>query len=157
LLFQLADQFNVLGLRGWGLADTLQKKRALVSRALELNRLAGTPWSVIQALDSLGYKNATIIENPGDQYDGTYTYDGTLTYGGDDPYGRFIVVLDPVFANVPQDQRDFVVALINEWKNVRSILDDLRIGNVSLFSNPMRYDGTFTYDGTQTYDGDFTV
>lgn len=151
-LYDLADQFNVLGLRGWELAPSITERRALVKEAIVLHQTAGTPFAVLRSLELVGYPSATIEENPGLRYDGSTTYNGSATYSGAF-FGAFIVTLDPTQSAVSGDQINLIISLINEWKNKRSYLLDLRIGDISLFSNLLQYDGTASYDGQQEYDG----
>lgn len=151
-LIHLADQFNVLGLRGWNLASNEDEQRALVKEAIALHKKAGTPFAVLRALALVGYPGATMEENPPLRYDGSWSYDGSEQYIGKRLDG-FIVVLDPVQAEVSATLIDLIVSLINEWKNARTHLLDLRIGNISLFSNLLQYDGSWSYDGDQEYDG----
>jgi P2-related tail formation protein len=151
-LYDLADQFNVLGHRGWNLADTEIKKRDLIKRSIALHRTAGTPYAIKQALDAVGYPNSTIIENPAKRYDGSITYNGSIPYGKS-PYGTFIVTLSSAVPAPNQTQIRLIFLLIEEWKNLRSVLVDLRQNNRSLIVNPLFYNGSVRYDGTQTYDG----
>lgn len=60
-LRQLAWQFHVMGVEGWGLAITRDQRERLVSRAMELHRYKGTPWAVRRALEALGLE-AEIVE-----------------------------------------------------------------------------------------------
>lgn len=151
-LFNLADQFNVLGLRGWTLARNETEGRQLIKEAIQLHRTAGTPFAIKRVLALVGYPNATILENPGNRHDGTLTHDGTATHSGAS-YGAFVVTLDPEKSTVSPSLIDLIVALINQWKNARSYLLDLRIGNVSLFANLLLHDGAVIHDGTETHDG----
>lgn len=148
----LADQFNVLGLRGWNLASTEAERRALVKEAIILHKTAGTPYAIRRVMALVGYPNATVIENPALAYDGTWSYDGAEYYSGV-KWFAFIVVLDPTQSQVSGDLITLILALINEWKNSRSQLIDLRIGDISLFSNLLQYAGNWSYNGLQTYDG----
>lgn len=151
-LYDLADQFNVLGHRGWSLADTEAKKRSLIKRSIELHRTAGTPYAIKRALEALGYPNTTIIENPATRYDGSIAYNGSKPYG-ESPYGTFIVTLSSALPSPNQTQIRLIFLLIEEWKNLRSVLVDLRQGNRSLILNPLAYSGSVQYNGLQTYDG----
>lgn len=151
-LFDLADQFNVLGLRGWTLARNETERRQLIKEAIQLHRTAGTPFAIKRVLTLVGYPNATILENPGNRHDGAITHDGTATHSGAS-FGAFVVTLDPEQSTVSPSLIDLIVALINEWKNARSYLLDLRIGNVSLFANLLLHDGTVVHDGSETHDG----
>jgi len=157
-LFDLADQFNVLGFRGWVLASTTEQRRQLVKNSIELHRVAGTPFAVKRALESVGYPNATIEENPGLRYDGSVQYDGTQRYLGGQ-LGQFIVTLDSIRGEVSTEKVALIIALINEWKNARSHLGDLRIGDISLFGNLLIYDGRIRYDGAngQTYNAELAT
>lgn len=148
----LADQFNVLGLRGWNLASTEAERRALVKEAIILHKTAGTPYAIRRVMALVGYPNATITENPPLTYDGSWAYDGAETYDGA-RWFFFTVILDPEQSQVSGDRIALILALINEWKNARSKLLDLRIGTVSLFSNLLQYDGNWSYDSSQSFDG----
>ncbi len=151
-LYDLAEQFNVLGLRGWTLASTTEQRRALVKEAIVLHQKAGTAFAIRRSLALVGYPNATVTENPALIHDGTWTYNGEEDYGGKRYFG-FIVTLDPAQSQVSSDRVALIIGLINEWKNARSRLLDLRIGSISLFSNLLIHDSTWSYDGTQEYDG----
>lgn len=89
----LADQFDVLGYKGWLFADTDAKKRALLKKAIILHRRKGTPWAIREALKAIGYVDAEIIEGVGLTYDGTANFDGTQDYGGGSDWANFIVRL----------------------------------------------------------------
>lgn len=152
-LFELADQFNVLGLRGWALAETEAERRALIKEAIQLHQIAGTPQAILRAMELVGYPDATIEENPGPRYDGSNSYNGSIGYTGAQ-LGAFIVTLDSERSTVSTNQIALIIGLINEWKNARSWLLDLRIGDVSLINdNLFVYDGSSQYDGLQEYDG----
>lgn len=149
----LAVQFNVDGLRGWYLADTEQKQRDLIAEAIELNRRAGTPWSIITAMAAVGYPDTQVIENPPQFYDGSWGYNGEDEYAGLLLAG-FVVLLDPVRSQVTAEKVRLILALIDEWKPARCALLDLRIGDISLLRNLLLYAGNWQYDGGQTYDGE---
>ncbi|MBD2261348.1 phage tail protein [Pseudanabaena sp. FACHB-2040] len=155
-LYDLADQFNVLGLRGWTLAGNETQRRALIKEAIALHRTAGTPYAVKRAMALVGYPNATITENPGLRFDGSWRFNGTRQFSGVS-YGTFVVTLDSQQSLVSADLIKLIVALINEWKNARSSLVDLRIGNISLFSNLQLHDGLWGYNGAQTFDGERNI
>jgi P2-related tail formation protein len=152
VLYDLADQLNVLGLRGWKLASTDAQRRALIKDAIYLHQIAGTPFAIKRVLAILGYPEARIIENPGNYYNGEIRADGSRSYSGAE-WGEFIVVLSDIEASLNQDRIQLILDLINEWKNARSLLTDLRIGTISLISNPLLYDGSVRYDGSQTCSG----
>lgn len=61
----IAEELNVLGLRGWDFADTETKKRDLLKNAIRLKRYAGTPWAVEEAMRIAGYDDFELQENSG--------------------------------------------------------------------------------------------
>jgi len=65
---------------------TEQQTRAFLGRVIALYRKKGTPWSIRQAFDALGYPDITILEGAAGgaviYYDGTISYDGATQYGG---------------------------------------------------------------------------
>lgn len=141
VLPHLAVHFNVIGDRGWNLADTELKQRNLLKRALELHLYKGTPFAIKLVCEILGHPIKTITENPGIFYDGSFLYDGSETYSGV-KWARFDIEFneDPTPSELKKLQ-----ALINAWKPLRSHW------LVSL--TPLLYDATANYDGTYTYSG----
>jgi hypothetical protein len=81
VLPHLAQQLDVLGYKGWLLATTEAERRSVIAGAIERKRYSGTPWAVKEALKSVGYSDAEIIEGVSAIYDGTFKYDGVITYG----------------------------------------------------------------------------
>ena len=123
----LAAQFDVLGYKGYGLAQTEQQRRDVIKKAIELHRYKGTPWSIKEALKAIGYYDATVHErlvNP-IYYDGTFNHNGSQFYGPGH-WADFRVTIDlgndmGVTAQTAAD----AVKLILEYKNVRSRLRDV--------------------------------
>lgn len=164
-LFYLAEQFDVLGNKGWNLANTEADRRALIKRAIELHQYKGTPWAIKEALKSVGFDDAIIIEGVGIDYDGTYDYDGIITYsGGNWATFRVIVVLPDDFT-IDAGNIELARSLILEYKNARSHLLDLSFRLI--FNDSVDVDDEFldlndpiidavsgiTYNGFANYDG----
>jgi P2-related tail formation protein len=128
-LYTLAEQFNVLGYKGYFLATTEAEKRAIIKRAIDLQRFKGTPWSIKEALREFGYPNVTILENTGSgpKYDGTYTHNGAIQHSGDYHWANFDVVFNMADypAGFTADQQEQIYQIIMEYKNVRSNLRQL--------------------------------
>jgi len=168
----LAAQFDVLGYKGYGLAQTEQQKRNVIKRAIELHRYKGTPWSIKEALKAIGYYNATIDErlvNP-IYYDGTFNHNGSQFYGPGH-WADFRVKID--IGNdmgVTDQSASDAVKLILEYKNVRSRLRDVSyMANLTEYISDSAeelivnievalsdsfgyyYDNTYIYDGNITY------
>lgn len=129
LLPFLGKQFDVMGLKGWQLTTTDEQRRSLIKNAITLRRYEGTPWAVKEAVKSLGFFNAIIEE--GVEGIGALTYDGAENYDGSNTYGssfwaNFRVVIDlGEDRGLDADIQELLTALINQWKNVRSLLLDI--------------------------------
>jgi hypothetical protein len=125
-LYTLAEQFNVLGYKGYFLATTEAEKRAIIKRAIDLQRFKGTPWSIKEALRQFGYPDVTILENTGSgpKYDAVYTHNGAILHSSDYHWANFDVVFD--MADYPLGftaaQQEQIYQIIMEYKNVRSNL-----------------------------------
>jgi P2-related tail formation protein len=179
----LAKQFDVLGNKGWSLANTVEKQRQLIRNAVELHRYKGTPWSIKAALERIGYPGAQIQEGVGEiyYYDGTRTHNGSFTYGSAGHWAYFKVLfnlLDFTTA-IPAVDLPLITKMILEYKNVRSHLfalaftlditdtltssDELEMEIQNTLSDPLGavYNGQFAYNGGITYSGtmfdEFTV
>lgn len=121
----LADQFDVLGYKGWRLATSEEDQRDLLKRAIDLHRHKGTIWSIREAVKALGYADIEIIEHAGWTYSGVISYDGSYPYSGSH-WAVFRAVLDlGDDKGITAQQSADLVATINEYKNVRSHLLDL--------------------------------
>jgi len=158
----LARQFDVEGFRGYGLATTDEQRRSIIKQAIELKRYMGTVWAIRQAMISVGYTDAQLIE-------------GVDTGDVDTDWARFKIesVLGDTVGVEGSSQTE-LAALVREYKPARSVLegisyslsvedtlpmmiDDLYItyeappllenlGHISRFHN-----GQYFRDGTQRY------
>lgn len=106
----LADQFHVSGLEGWRFARTVQERRSLIKRAVELHRFKGTGWAVEQVLVTLGLEGR-VLE--------------WFEYGGEPYYFR--VDVDLVERGIDDATYEALNTLILEYKNKRSRLDSLKV------------------------------
>lgn len=169
----LAKQFNVLGNRGWRWADTEQKKRDLLKRAIKMQRKEGTEFAVKESLKVIGINTAQILHPiPGNTYNGQWSFNGSITYGGAYHWASFKVLVDAdELSTLPSDTLQIAVELINEWKNVRSklvaveaaidiedsvdVTDELMFeGDLNIVDQvgPYTYDGSIDYNGEENYD-----
>ncbi|MFO0387552.1 MAG: phage tail protein I, partial [Flavobacteriales bacterium] len=113
----LAEQFDVLGYKGWFLTTNDDERRALIKRAIELHRYKGTPWSVKEAIRSIGFLDVTIIEGVGFEYDGTRVHDGSFVHGGGN-WANFRVIIDLGESKGSNAQLTTdLIALIDEYKS----------------------------------------
>jgi len=123
----LAAQFDVLGYKGYGLAQTETEKRAIIKKAIELHRYKGTRWSIKEALKAIGYYGAVIEERLVQQYyyNGNRNHNGSIVYGPGF-WADFRVTIDlGNTAGVTAQTAADAVKLILEYKNARSRLRDV--------------------------------
>lgn len=173
-LIWLAKHFNVLGYRGWALATTEEQKRELIKEAIAMQSIAGTPDSIIDAIQSVGYTDVQVQEriNFGDiLYDGTHSYNGVWQYGTTHWTRIRVVVNASGLGLIDATTSGLLVELINIYKATRShLLDGITYSfgfHDSLGDNGLEdgfgliqgggfmdtlYEGV-PYDGTQSYDG----
>lgn len=105
VLPHLAWQFHI---EGWELAETVAEKRALIKKAIELHRYKGTKWALLNVLKELSLK--------GDIKE-------WFEYGGE-PY-HFKVEITSIAKQLTIKKVQSLYRLIDEYKNVRSWLEDL--------------------------------
>ena len=101
----LAWQFHI---EGWELANSIEEKRNLVKKAIELHKYKGTKYAIKEAAKLLNI-DAKITE--------------WFEYGGE-PF-KFKVDLSLSNKQITADIRDKLIRLINEYKNERSWLEEL--------------------------------
>ena len=117
----LAEQFHILGNEGWLYAcgsgssqlihaNTEEEKRELIKNAIELHRYKGTKYALRKVLEILNL-NGKIRE--------WFEYEGN-------PY-HFIVSLDLKNRGFEQTTEEQLLDLIEETKNVRSVMETLEV------------------------------
>lgn len=116
----LAEQFNVMrGYKGWRFMGTDAEKRALLKRAIELNKYAGTPFAIEEVLKLIGVVGAIEIkERMTILLDGSWLLDGSVWLGNHWAYFRVLLDLANFYNLSASDIRGVVL----EYKNVRSLL-----------------------------------
>lgn len=160
----LAEQFDVSGEKGWRLATTDAQRRALIKQAIELKRYIGTVWTIKEAMKSLGFADAVLDE-------------GVDTGDPDTDWARFRILVDLGNDRGLPDPSGAaeLTALINYYKNVRSLLMDISyqfslddvlpplFDDIDVFFEippdeedlgwiARFYDATYTYDGSINYN-----
>lgn len=107
----LAQQFDVLGYKGYILATTDAQRRAVIKQAIELKRYMGTLYAIRQALTAAGYGSEAVIN------------EGIGTVGDGRDWARFDISIDlGSGGGVSAALTAEATRLINEYKNVRSHL-----------------------------------
>ncbi len=117
VLPHLAEQYHITGNEGWIQADTEEKKRTLIKNAIRFHRLRGTKYSIIKALESVGYF-AELSE--------------WFEYNGKPFFFKVELCLDE--KGIDKNIRNSLIDLILSYKNVRSHLEGLN----SSVSAPVR-------------------
>lgn len=139
-LYDLAATFGVLGHKGWLLATSTDSQRLLIERAIELHKLAGTPWAVTQGIKAAGYPNTKLIE-------------GVLLPGGaTDPLAVTIeldseATIDNAANNVPATVRELIEKVARSWLPIFVRLDSITVRIV------LTTDGTRLLDGSTLLNG----
>lgn len=149
----LAEELDILGVKGWLFADTVAKQRALVKHAIRLKRKAGTAWAIEEVLKIAGFSDFQVIENTG--AGGLY----------------FKVRINVGSHPVNGTQVDRTVALIEKYKrksipfeglrfygfnlidNVHTDDSLLSINDDNSFSDSVRTRKNITLDGSWTLNG----
>jgi hypothetical protein len=122
----LAQQFDVLGLKGYQFCTTDTQRRGLLKAAITLKRLAGTPASIEQAVIAVGFVNAIVTEGTGIIYNGVYNFDGSKYYAGGIRWYNFDVEVFYTGAAPTLGQIALIRSLINVYKNTRDVLFNLK-------------------------------
>lgn len=152
ILPALAEEFDVLGIKGWDFVTTEKEQRELLKNAIALKRRRGTEWAVEQAIN-LVYSN--------------YAVDDHFTH-----WAIFRIRIDSNVEWPDPDKAARALALINEYKpksrHLKGIYftgingdDSITIDETDLVVNydsaqddTMSMGNGFFYDGAQNYDGD---
>lgn len=123
LLDYLAEEWDLLGWKGWALAETEQQKRDLLKSAYDIKRTMGTPYAIRRAAKALGINGfVRIDEGVGFLYDGEFDYDGSMFYGAG-KWATFAVYFDATQnVGISPDRLTQFKHMIEEFKPVRSRL-----------------------------------
>lgn len=120
----LARQFDVDGLKGFGLAQTEAQRRQVVSEAIDLVKLRGTAAGIKRGLEAIGYPDSGIQERPGLLYNGDFVADGLRTYGGGN-WATFAVWVNNDLEEPVAGQIELIRAMVDIYKPARSLLVQL--------------------------------
>lgn len=158
----LGAQFDVLGYKGFRLANTEDDQRQIIKRAIELHRYKGTEWAIKEALKSIGFADVALIKTGYDHWakfgiqitnenveltDSSFN-DITQMVA---EYKRAVCVLMEIRINIQVSDTlsvDDVDAIIN---------DEIDANDFLTLSGALLYDGTSEFDGTHNFSGDSDV
>lgn len=134
-LIYLADQFDVLGFKGWALAQTDPEKRELIKSAIELHKHKGTAFAIrraiSQAISAIQYNDITIQErvNLGGIFHNGLFYRNGSRFRGQTHWTNFRVFIDIAhYGALTVDIEFLILQLILAYKNERSHLLNLSFG-----------------------------
>ena len=105
----LAEQYHITGNEGWLQALSETEKRNLIKSSIKMHRYKGTKY----ALEEI-FKTLNIVGN----------IEEWFNYGGD-PY-HFKVILQVFNRSINEETETKLRALINEYKNERSWLEEIQ-------------------------------
>jgi P2-related tail formation protein len=158
----LAEQLDVLGYKGFRLAQTEADQREVLKRAIELHAYKATEWAIQEALKSIGFPDVTIKKGIADGYD---------------HWAKFGIKLTNTNLSITADAFTDIVKMVKEYKRAVCELEDVSIDiliedalNVDddeayclpaitaedtlQLSGVLKYDGAGVYDGSHDHSGD---
>ncbi|MDD3012627.1 MAG: phage tail protein I [Candidatus Gastranaerophilales bacterium] len=118
-LIHLAEQFSVTGYEGWNFVSTDFEKRKLVKEAILNHKYKGTKYGIIQALRSIGFES---------QIKEWFEYSA-------EPY-HFKLTIISASQDIDLVNQEKMSLLIEEYKNVRSVLDTVEIDMPAVSNTP---------------------
>jgi len=162
LLPYMAEQFDVLGYRGFKLAQTEADQREIIKRAIELHRYKGTEWAVKEALKSIGFADIELVKT------------------GFDHWAKFGLRITNQSVQLTDNALFDITQMVNEYKRAVCVLEEIRItlqvedalfvDDVSaavnreisaddrlILSGAIKYDGSIQFDGSHNFSGDGDV
>jgi len=141
LLVHLADQFHVMGIEGWNLAETPAQQRRLIKDSIAMHRMKGTPRALHTLVERLDFGRIQIQEGIGHlHYDGVYTYSGHMVHGDPHAWPIYrVILLDRALTN---EQAQALRQALAAYAPARCLLAGLDYQSV-----PIRYNALAAFDG----------
>lgn len=113
----LADQFDIDGLQGFGMAETEQQQRDIIKKSIALHKFIGTPWAIREACRTVGFPIVILEE-------GVTTIPG----GAESPedWARFRVFVEaPDNRHITAEESRKIRLFVEFYKNERSHLVEI--------------------------------
>lgn len=116
-----------VGVREWSSDWTVEVKRMVIAAQMAIPRRRGTVWAVRQAITTLGYASAQIIEGmPAIRHNGELVRGGYARRNGASRWAHFRVVIDlGETEGVSATVNKRLIARIEGAKPVRSVLQEI--------------------------------
>lgn len=136
----LAEKWSLTGYDGWALAESVEAKRKLIQRSVELHRHKGTPWAMQEIIRQLGFGEAEILEGlTGKRHDGSFVRNGVYYRGEQSKWAHYRVILKQPITN---DQAALLRQTLKVFAPARCVLESLDYSAVAL-----RHNGKATRNG----------
>lgn len=157
----LGSQFDVLGYKGFKLAQDEAGQREIIKRAIELHRYKGTEWAIMEALKSIGFSDVELMKT------------------GFDHWAKFSVRITTENFNITAAALDDIKAMVAEYKRAVCVLEAILISILAtdsvtftdsatcnqqilaldrlVMSEYLRYDGSAEFDDTHNFTGEGDV
>jgi P2-related tail formation protein len=158
----LGAQFDVLGYKGFRLANTEADMRAIIKRAIELHRYKGTEWAIEEALKSIGFADVALIKT------------------GYDHWAKFGILITNESVQLTDSSLNDITQMVLEYKRAVCVLMEIRLtiqvsdvlfvddadamvnkeidaNDVLIISGALFYDGSAEFNGEHTFSGDGDV
>jgi len=136
----LAEKWSVTGYDGWLLAESIDAKRKLIKRAVELHRYKGTPWSIREVFRRLGFGEIDIDEGLKAR---TYEHKFVQTIPLSDKWAYYAIRLNQPITN---DQAQQLRKILRIFAPARCTLAVLDYKSVPLrYNNKARYNGSYNH------------
>lgn len=139
----LAEQFSLLD-DAWEFADTEQKQRDFLKKAIQLHRIKGTKAAIELVFSLLGFADVLIDEGRGGYaYDGAVNYDGWPVHGG----ASIAWVYYRVTVNSLMNSTQALSAqrLCARWAPARCKLYEIIFGGQLIYNAMATHDATYNY------------
>jgi P2-related tail formation protein len=149
----LGAQFDVLGFKGFRIAQDNQGRREIIKRAIELHRYKGTEWAIMEALKSIGFTDVVLIKT------------------GYDHWAKFGILLTNEGLQLTNSSFQDITAMVNEYKRAVCVLEEIRMNILTsdsltfidsatvtqqmLAVDRLTLSGSFRYDGSAAFDGEY--
>ena len=117
----LADQFDIDGLQGFGMAETEQQQRDIIKKSIALHKFIGTPWAIREACRTVGFPIVILEE-------GVTAQPGGPESPEDWARVRVFVVCfvrPPVPLHTPAEESRKIRLFVEFYKNERSHLVEI--------------------------------
>lgn len=162
LLPFFAEQFDVLGYKGWRLAQTEDDRRGIIKRSIELHRYKGTEWAIKESLKSIGFSDIELIKTGYDHWakfgikitNGTTQLTDSAVFDITQmvvEYKRAVCVLEEILITIQVEDVLYVDDSIARVDVAISASDNL------VLSGTIKYDGETEFDGAYSFSGDGDV